>query len=422
MPGLNIVPLSEEDSLEAVAHDSDSTKSTLTEWFTANQNNPAARQYTYCEFPRFYTWDPKHKAWSIRKRGTKIGRLRYIHPGVGEGFYLRMLLMVVRGALSYADVRTYEGTVYNSFREACQARGLIGDDTEWLALFDEAIQWATSFQLRSLFITVLAYCDIGNVRALFNAYWRYMSDDLQYKIRKTVGNATYIVPENILLSTLLTELSNMFLKNGLSISSYDLPNPSESALDDGGNRLILEELAYDRSRLAAETVSMSLALNSDQRTVYDTVIRNIARRESFVYFVAGHGGTGKTFLWRTILAKLRSLDHIVLVVASSGVASLLLPGGRTAHSRFKIPLDIHETSVCSIGRGTMLAALIERTSLVIWDEAPMTHRFCFEALDRTLRDLLSAKEPTNAAKPFGGLPILFGGDFRQVVPVVQGAD
>jgi len=93
-----------------------------------------------------------------------------------------MLLMVVRGALSYADVRTYEGTVYNSFREACQVRGLIGDDTEWLALFDEVVQWATSFQLRSLFIIVLVYCDIGNIRALFNAYWRYMSDDLQYKI------------------------------------------------------------------------------------------------------------------------------------------------------------------------------------------------------------------------------------------------
>ena len=127
-------------------------------------------------------------------------------------------------------------------------------------------------------------------------------------------------------------------------------------------------------------------------------------------------------MWRTILAKLSSLDHIVLAVASSGVASLLLPGGRTTHSRFKIPLDVHETSVCNIGRGTMLAALIERTSLVIWDEAPMSHRFCFEALDRTLRDLLSAKEPANAAKSFGGLPVLFGGDFRQVLPEVHGAD
>jgi hypothetical protein len=39
-----------------------------------------------------------------------------------------------------------------------------------------------------------------------------------------------------------------------------------------------------------------------------------------------------------------------------------------------------------------------------------------------LRDLLSAKEPANAAKSFGGLPVLFGGDFRQVLPVVHGAD
>ena len=78
--------------------------------------------------------------------------------------------------------------------------------------------------------------------------------------------------------------------------------------------------------------------------------------------------------------------------------------------------------MCNIGRGTILAGLIQKTSLIIWDEAPMTHRFCFEALDRTLRDLLSANEPSNAAKTFGGMPVLLGGDFRQVLPVIQGAD
>ena len=50
----------------------------------------------------------KQKAWEGR-------RLRYIHPGVGDAFYLRLLLMVIRGALSYEDVRTYEGIVYNTF-------------------------------------------------------------------------------------------------------------------------------------------------------------------------------------------------------------------------------------------------------------------------------------------------------------------
>jgi hypothetical protein len=52
----------------------------------------------------------------------------------------------------------------------------------------------------------------------------------------------------------------------------------------------------------------------------------------------------------------------------------------------------------------------------------MMHRFCFEALDRTLRDLLSVDDASNTSKPFGGVPVLLGGDFRQVLPVIQGAD
>jgi hypothetical protein len=109
---------------------------------------------------------------------------------------------------------------------------------------------------------------------------------------------------------------------------------------------------------------------------------------------------------------------IVLAVASSGVAALLLPGGRTAHSRFKIPIDLHDRSLCSIRRGTDLAGLIKQTSLVLWDEAPMSHRRCVECLDRTLRDVLSEDEAGNAALPFGGLPVVMGGDFRQVLPVI----
>ena len=139
LPGMNVVAVAEDDDLEEVLNDPDSSKSTLTEWFVANQTFPAARQYTYCEFPNYYTWSNKQKTWEGRRRGAKIERLRFIHPGVGDAFYLRMLLMVVKGALSYIDVRTYNGIVYETFREACQARGLIGDDSEWASLFDEAI-------------------------------------------------------------------------------------------------------------------------------------------------------------------------------------------------------------------------------------------------------------------------------------------
>lgn len=105
---------------------------------------------------------------------------------------------------------------------------------------------------------------------------------------------------------------------------------------------------------------------------------------------------GKRFCGIVLLPTLDLKKKIVLAVASSGVASLLLPGGRTAHSRFKIPIEVDESTICHIKRGTMLADLIKSTSLIIWDEALMTHRRCFEALDRTLRDILAEDDPSAA--------------------------
>lgn len=74
-----------------------------------------------------------------------------------------------------------------------------------------------------------------------------------------------------------------------------------------------------------------------------------------------------------------------------GIASLLLPGGRTTHSRFVIPLELMENSTCGIKQNTHLAELMQEVRLIIWDEAPMTQRYAFEALDKTLRDILVQK-------------------------------
>jgi hypothetical protein len=125
------------------------------------------------------------------------------------------------------------------------------------------------------------------------------------------------------------------------------------------------------------------------------------------------------FLWNAITAHLQSEKKFVLAVASSGVASLLLPNGRTAHSRLEIPFDLNETGICSIKRGTMLAELLKVYVLIIWNEAPMTHRHCFEALDRTLWDIRSEEQPANAIVPFGGKLVVLGGDFHQILPIVR---
>jgi len=116
---------------------------------------------------------------------------------------------------------------------------------------------------------------------------------------------------------------------------------------------------------------------------------------------------------------LRSKGMIVLNVASSGIASLLLPGGKTAHSRFCIPILINEESTCNIPQGSLRARLLIETKLIIWDEAPMINRLCFEAFDRTLRDIMKSQNEENSKKPFGGKVVVLGGDFRQILPVVK---
>jgi hypothetical protein len=78
----------------------------------------------------------------------------------------------------------------------------------------------------------------------------------------------------------------------------------------------------------------------------------------------------------------------VLAVASSGIASLLLLGSRTAHSRFKIPIDLHNELTCNITQHMKVAELVRKADLIIWDEALMMHRRAFEVVDRTLCDLM----------------------------------
>ncbi|POM77520.1 LOW QUALITY PROTEIN: Helitron helicase-like protein [Phytophthora palmivora] len=117
-----------------------------------------------------------------------------------------------------------------------------------------------------------------------------------------------------------------------------------------------------------------------------------------------------------MLAKIRLEGGIAVAVASSGIAATLLTGGRTAHSMFRIPLKPNEHSTCGISKQSQKAKLIRQARLIIWYEAPMMHRACFEAVDRTFRDIMD-----NDTEPFGGKVIVFSGDYRQILPALKNA-
>ena len=86
------------------------------------------------------------------------------------------------------------------------------------------------------------------------------------------------------------------------------------------------------------------------------------------------GMIGKTFLINLLLAKIRSQTKIALVVASSGIAATLLNGGRTAHSTFKLPLNLvhYDTPICNIKKVSGIATVFEKCHLIVWDECTMS--------------------------------------------------
>jgi hypothetical protein len=174
--------------------------------------------------------------------------------------------------------------------------------------------------------------------------------------------------------------------------------------------MVVDEIAsYDAATQVAMRDEHVLQLNPEQRVVYDNVMAVVDRHS---FFVDGPGGTGKTFLYSCLFSTVRAQGRVAIVVASSGIAALLLDGGRTAHSCFKIPVQgLNSTSTCYINRDFELAALLQATVLIVWDEAVMMHMHVFEVVNRSLQDIMVVINPTFKFLPFGGLVVVFGGNF-----------
>ncbi|KQJ88344.2 hypothetical protein BRADI_4g17192v3 [Brachypodium distachyon] len=117
----------------------------------------------YIEFPEHWTWHSNKdtKYWDVRKGSErKIGRVANVCPAQGELFYLRMLLYVVKGSKSFAEIRTIGNHECPTYRAACESLGLLGDDQEWSRALTDAAPWATAPQLRQRFVTMLLFCEL----------------------------------------------------------------------------------------------------------------------------------------------------------------------------------------------------------------------------------------------------------------------
>ena len=319
------------------------------------------------------------------------------------------------GKQSFKDLLYISGHYLGSYKEVCCCLGILVDSEEWEKIFSEAVSSLLSSRARQLFTVMLLFCELPDPTRLFHKFFDHFVDDIRRR--------SPTIDDNLSRVFALREISGALSLHSRRLEDFNLPCISDSELQKLNEFLgechirvsacLRDETDFDISAMQS-FLDLCLGesdgcLSQSQRNVFDHVKSAMEREEQCVMFIDARGGTGKTYLLNSLLSYARISNGNIqpaLAVATSGIAATQLHGGRTFHSRFRAPLEVHENSVLDISVQTDLASVIRQSRLIVWDEAPMAHRFHLEALDRSLRDI------TNKDCIFGGKSLVLAGDFR----------
>lgn len=337
-----------------------------------------------------------------RLKSDKIARIDTIPIRSGEVFYLRSLLLH-KPASSFQDLRTVNGQVFNTFHEAASDLGLFENNKEGLLTLQEAVDCLrTPAQLRFLFAQVLL--EGYPAMSLWEQFKHNLSIDLILRVGDEANGYRHT----------LHQIEDILAHSGRHLHDFGMCIPDKRTAE-----LISEDrfLASNHATLEAQRDNMCEMLNEEQRYIFDAICDGIQSRRDCMFFVEGRPGRGKTFMVNALASTLRASGHIILIVGSSALCATAYKRGRTAHYMFGIPVtednvDLHST----IHPFSARADLIRNATAIIWDELPMANRAAWECVDHLCRRIMNVYD-----KPFGGIPIISLGDFRQVAPVVSGA-
>ena len=278
------------------------------------------------------------------KEAHILCRVYTVNPRQGECFYLRLLLHNIRGPQSFVHLRTVEGNLCSSFREACLRLGFLEDDNQYHLAMQEAAVSNSAVSLRSLFAVILTWCDSSNPFDIYDHHKESMAENFLHQQHTRLGNSDLDFNDNI-FNLALNDLQDKVLSiGGKELSEYGLPQP-QAVDSDRFARVYHREINYNQGEQRAYVEHNVPLLTADRQEVYDSFCSMIENNEGGMLFLDAPGGTGKTFLINLISAKLRSEGMIALATESSGIAATLLTRGRTLHSTFKIPLDLYAMDI-----------------------------------------------------------------------------
>jgi hypothetical protein len=384
----------------------------LLDFFRLNREDPAAREYKYPEIPYYYRWDDKNKKWVRRQYNLKIiARIHNVSPLEHERFALRALLFALRNVQSYQDLRRGRlGDLKASFVDAAIDHGLMEDDAEWRNCLEAAKHYKMPGPFRMLFAEICTLSHPIDFSALWEEFKDGLSEDFQHQGQ----------PASVAYQMALSEIQTTFTQINPRGNFSNLRLP----IDPTFRRPEMSELRREHNRAESrEIVERNEALfNGDQEHAYFTIKnvmignRALDQEASRFFFIDGPGGTGKTFVYNTLLHAVRAQGGSFISVAWTGIAAMLLLEGQTSHTGFRIPMNIDETTRLHQDRHSLIWKRVQEATVIIWDEISLVPKDALNAVDYFCRSVTGI-----AHKPFGNKTVVVGGDFRQCLPIVKHA-
>ena len=147
-------------------------------------------------------------------------------------------------------------------------------------------------------------------------------------------------------------------------------------------------------------------LSKDQQECYNAICKGKN------LFITARAGAGKSYLINYII---ENIKKSIILCASTGISATII-GGRTLHSQFLISNEQNaEESAMQIKASEKRYNKIKKSKILIIDEISMVSDKLLDCIDNICR--IIRKQPNKA---FGGLQVIFCGDFLQLPPVFRG--
>nr|KAJ0225347.1 hypothetical protein LSAT_V11C100019470 [Lactuca sativa] len=157
-------------------------------WMECNSYNEKARELSYVEFSTQYIWNKSDKVRTRRKTKIKsLGRINHISPKSGDVYYMHILLNKVKGPTCYEDIKMVNMTVYDSYKDAYYALGLLDDDREYISSIQETHHWVTASFCRSLFVMLITSDSLSRPHHVFKETYNCLSDDVIHVVNKKLA-------------------------------------------------------------------------------------------------------------------------------------------------------------------------------------------------------------------------------------------